>query len=143
MELPRVEVEQVLPARLEEVYQVLRDMERFPEFMKSVESITVRERGTDYTVTEWIARLQGARFRWVERDQFLPERIVYRQVEGDLKTFEGEWRLSSEGQATRVTLVTDFEFGIPMLSQLLNPVAKVAIRENARAMLDAIARQVG
>jgi coenzyme Q-binding protein COQ10 len=143
MALPRVEVEQVLPADPAHVYQVLRDMERFPDFMKSVESITVRERGDDYTVTEWVARLQGARFRWVERDTFLPERIVYRQVEGDLKTFEGEWRLEPDGNGTRVTLVTDFEFGIPMLSQLLNPVAKVAIRENARAMLDAIARQVG
>jgi coenzyme Q-binding protein COQ10 len=137
--MPRVEVERVVPAPPDRVYAVLSDMERFPQFMKSVESLTVRERGDGYTVTEWVARLQGARFRWVERDEFYPGRIVYNQIEGDLRVFRGEWRVEPAEGGTRVVLVTEFEFGMPMLSQLLNPLARMAVRENAEAMLAAIA----
>lgn len=137
--MPRVDVERVVAAPPDRVYAVLADMERFPQFMKNVESLTVRERGDGYTVTEWVARLQGARFRWVERDEFYPGRIVYNQIEGDLRVFRGEWRVEPAEGGTRVVLVTEFEFGMPMLAQLLNPLARIAVRENAEAMLAAIA----
>jgi coenzyme Q-binding protein COQ10 len=140
--MPRVEVVQVVPARPEHVYAMLQDMERFPQYMSAMESLRVLERGEGYTVTEWVARLQGARFRWIERDEFSPGRIDYRQLHGDLRKFEGYWTVVEEpAGGTQVTLVTDFEFGMPMLSALLNPVARVALRENARAMLAAIADQ--
>ena len=140
--MPRVEVAHVVPADQDRVYQVLCDMERFPEYMPALESLKVLERGDDYTITEWVARLQGARFRWVERDEFRPGRIDYRQLVGDLKTFEGWWSLEEAPEGgTEVTLVTDFEFGIPMLSALLNPVARVALRENSRSMLASIANR--
>lgn len=140
--MPRVEVELAIKSPPEPIFAVLADSERFPDFMTSVESIRVLERGSDYTVTEWVARLRGARFRWVERDEFRENRIDYRQIEGDLKQFEGAWELYPEAGTTRVRLITDFEFGLPMLSSLLNPVAKVTLRDNALAMLEAIRSRV-
>jgi coenzyme Q-binding protein COQ10 len=140
--MPRVEVELWMKSPPEPIYRLLADMERFPEFMHSVESLTVLERGDAFTVTEWVARLQGARFRWVERDEFEPNRITFRQVSGDLKQFEGAWELEPDGEGTRVRLVTEFEFGMPMLAALLNPVARVALRDNGMAMLRAVRDQV-
>lgn len=141
--MPIVEMDQVISAPINEVYRLVSDTESYPKFMKVVESIKVLERGDGYTLTEWVVRLQGARFRWVEKDLFHPEeyRITYDQTEGDLKTFRGYWALEEVPAGTRVVLVTEFEFGMPMLSALLNPVAKVAIRDNSRSMLDAIAAQ--
>lgn len=135
--MPQVEVTQVVEAPIEAVYEILSDMAAFPKFMKSIEAITIRERGDGFTVSEWVARLQGAKFRWVEKDIFHPEeyRITYDQTEGDLKVFRGYWQLQAVDTGTEVTLVTEFEFGMPMLSALLNPVAKVAIRDNARSMV--------
>lgn len=140
--MPRVEVELWMKSPPEPIYRLLSDMERFPQFMRSVESLTVLERGEGYTVSEWVARLQGARFRWVERDQFEPDRITYKQQSGDLKQFEGAWELMPEGEGTRVRLITEFEFGMPMLAALLNPVARVTLRDNAMAMLRAVREQV-
>jgi coenzyme Q-binding protein COQ10 len=140
--MPRVEVDYTIAAKPDQVYELLSRMEDFPQFMSSLESLQVVERGDGYTVTDWVARLQGARFHWMERDEFLPDRIVFQQTSGDLKVFEGEWRLEAVPEGTRVTLVTDFEFGIPMLASLLNPVARVVLRDNSRAMLEAIARRL-
>lgn len=141
--MPHLEVAREVPGRASMVYDLLSNMERFPDFMENLESVRVVERGEGYTVSEWVARLQGARFRWTERDEFLPGRIVYHQIKGDLKQFEGEWIVEQVGpDTTRVVLITDFEFGIPMLAALLNPVAKMALRENSKAMLKAIGEQL-
>lgn len=140
--MPTVEVAERVPATAQALFAILSDMSRFPEFMPSVEEITILERGPDTTVSRWVTRLQGARFRWVERDRFYPAegRITYEQIEGDLKRFQGFWQLEPEADGCRVRLVTEFEFGMPMLAALLNPVASLAIRDNARGMIRALGR---
>lgn len=142
--MPTIQVSQVIPAKQNRVYQFLEQMEEFPRYMKNLETVRCLERGQGYTVTEWVARLRGSRFRWVERDTFDPVsyRIDFQQTEGDLKVFRGYWLLTKEDAATQVTLVTEFEFGMPMLASLLNPVAKIALRDNARGMVEAIASAV-
>lgn len=141
--MPIVTVTEDVTASPARVYDILSDMAAFPSFMKNVESVRILERGPGFTLSEWVTRLQGARFRWVERDEFFPEegKITYRQIEGDLKVFQGHWALEPGLKGTRVTLQTEFEFGIPMLAALLNPVAKVTLKENARAMIRAVAGQ--
>ena len=138
--MPTVEVKYRVPAPIDAVYAVVSDMESYPKFMKAMESIRVVERGDGYTVTEWVARLQGVRFGWTEKDLYYPDqyRITYDQTAGDLKTFRGYWQLTSTEDGTDVVLVTEFEFGIPMLAAMLNPVAKLALKSNSVAMLEAI-----
>lgn len=143
--MPFVSVTEVVPVEKEILYPILADMSQFPHFMKNVESIEITERGDNYTLSHWITRLQGAKFSWTERDTFYPQegRITFSQVEGDLKLFMGEWRLTSIASGTEVTLETEFEFGIPMLATILNPIAKIALRENARSMVRAIGNRAG
>jgi coenzyme Q-binding protein COQ10 len=143
--MPTVDVVERVPAPLPRVYDVLQAMERFPEFMVNVESVTVMERGDGYTVTRWVARLKGSRFEWTERDTFYPDqgRIEFEQVAGDLKVFRGFWQLTAHGETeTEVVLSTTFEFGLPMVAALLNPLARIALRDNARAMLTAVAAEL-
>ena len=141
--MPVVEVKKVVSAPIDVVYAVVSDQESYPTFMKTLESVKVVERGEGYTLTEWVARLKGARFRWVEKDIYSPlqYRIDYDQTQGDLKVFRGYWALKEVLEGTEVLFVTEFEFGIPMLSAMLNPVAKIALRSNSQAMLDAIGAQ--
>ncbi len=140
--MPQVEVSRSVPASAEAVYAFLRRMEEFPRYMKSVDEVRVLERGEGFTVTRWATRLHGAPFRWTERDEFDDRecRVRYRLVEGDLKRFEGEWILEPSGGCTKVTLTVDFEFGMPMIASLLNPVARLMIRENVLEMLAAVER---
>jgi coenzyme Q-binding protein COQ10 len=138
--MPTVEVKEWVSAPAEQVYEKLTRMEEFPSIMANVESVVVQERGPDYTVTEWVAKLQGTRFHWIERDQFFADTrtITFHQVEGDLKVFQGAWAVTTEGARSLVTFTTEFEFGIPMLAGLLNPVARYALRQNGLSMLRGI-----
>lgn len=144
--MPEVVVTETIPVDPDEAFRAISDMAQFPQFMPSVASLKVVERGDGYTVTEWVARLKGNRFRWVERDTFHPEEgmIRFDQIDGDLKVFRGEWHVIRTGEnESAITLRTEFEFGIPMLASLLNPLARLALRDNARAMIHALRDRLG
>ncbi len=135
--MPYVEVTEKIAAPAKKVYEKVKDMESYPEFMENVISVEVVERGENYTVTEWVVSLKGTKLKWQEKDTFDDENlhISYQQTEGDVKKFEGEWKINYDGQETTVTLTVDFEIGIPMFAGLLDPVAKLAVKKNSESML--------
>lgn len=141
--MPQVEVVKTVPLSFEKTWDIVVDCESFPKFMESVESVEIMDRGDNWALVKWVTHLKGATFRWVEKDYHYPEegRIAWNQTEGDLKVFDGEWRLKRVPEGTEVTLMLDFEFGIPMVSSLLNPVAKVMVKQNALSMLNGIAEK--
>lgn len=138
--MPLVEVRETIDGPPEEVYALVKDMEAYPRFMPALNEVRVLERGENWAITAWDTTLNGMSFKWRERDDFdeTSFRIRYAQIDGDLKKFEGEWLVERAGGRSCVTLKVDFEFGVPMLSALLNPVAKVKLRQNGESMLKAI-----
>jgi coenzyme Q-binding protein COQ10 len=141
-DVPEVVKTQEILAPPERVWSILERMEEFPEYMDSVERVTVVERGEGYTITEWVTHLEGRPFRWREMDRFLPEegRLEYHLTEGDLRRFEGHWQVEpmDQGRACRVTLRVYFDFGVPMLAAMLNPVARVVLGRNVTSMLEGL-----
>lgn len=142
--MPFIEVSKEIAASPDDVYQVAKEMESYPNFMKSVVKITTLESGEGYTITKWDTRLQGRPVVWTERDEFDDEarRIDYKLVTGDLKRFEGAWTFEQAGHSTLVKLTVDFELGIPMFASLLNPIAVLTVRNNLEAMLSGMKQQV-
>lgn len=142
--MPFIEVSKEMAASPDDVYRVAKDMEAYPNFMKSVVKITTLESGEGYTITKWDTRLQGRPVVWTERDEFddLARRIDYKLVAGDLKKFGGAWTFEQVGNNTLVKLTVDFELGIPMFASLLNPIAVITVRSNLEAMLSGMKQQV-
>lgn len=138
--MPFVEVTMPVMCDRHEIYPILKEMERYPEFMEDLISVEVLERKENTTVTKWVSNVDGRTIKWTELDVFDDENlhISYRQLEGDLKRFEGEWSLTPIEGGTEIKLTVDFEFGIPMIAGLLNPILKKKVRENSANMLKAI-----
>lgn len=140
--MPLVEVQEHIAAPLDDVWGWINDIERHPSLMEPVISVEVLERSADHRIAAWEVELKGCVMRWVEREDLHPDRhrIDYHQIDGDLQTFAGFWQLApANPSATTATLSVEFEIGTPMLSEMLNPVAERAIRENSRSMLRALA----
>lgn len=127
-----------------EAYAIAKKMEEYPKFMENLEHVIVVERGAGYTITDWLAKVDGRDFKWQEKDQFddVNLTITYKQTAGDLKKFEGQWSFVRQGDITRITLTVDFEMGIPVLASLLNPILKKKVKSNSDAMLEAIKKKV-
>ena len=142
--MPFVETKTVISGNIDDIYNIVKNMEAYPSFMNDLESVTILEKGADYTLSHWVSNVDGRRIVWTEKDNFYDaeKRITYKQTEGDLKKMEGEWRLAETEQGTEITLTVDFEFGIPMIAGLLNPILKMKVRDNSENMLAAVKAKV-
>lgn len=142
--MPYVEVTLPVQCPREEIYPILKKMEQYPDFMEDLVSVTVIERNGNTTVTKWVSNVDGRIIKWTELDTFDDENlhIAYSQIEGDLKKMQGEWILTPVPEGTEIKLTVDFEFGIPMIAGLLNPILKKKVRLNSENMLKAIKERV-
>lgn len=142
--MPCVEVSISVNCTRDKIYPILKDMEKYPGFMADLVSVEVLERTATTTVSKWVSNVDGRVIKWTELDTFDDENmhISYSQIEGDLKKFAGEWLLTPTVDGTDVKLTVDFEFGIPMISGLLNPILKKKVRENSMNMLKAVKEKV-
>ena len=142
--MPYVECKTIIKGDPKKIYEIVSDMASYPTFMKDLVSVEILERGEDYTISHWVSNADGRKIVWTERDSFYPEalKITYAQTAGDLKKMEGEWNIIPEGDTSLVSLSVDFEFGIPMIAGLLNPILKKKVKENSENMLAAIKEQI-
>jgi Oligoketide cyclase/lipid transport protein len=139
--MPYVEVSLPVNAGRETIYPILKEMAKYPEFMSDLVSVDVLERAGNTTVTKWVSNVDGRVIRWTERDIFddANYHIAYSQIDGDLKKFAGEWILTPlDAATTEIKLTADFEFGVPMIAGLLNPILKKKLKVNCENMLKAI-----
>ena len=142
--MPYVESKITINGDGNKIYEIIKDMASYPNFMKDLVSVEILERGEGYTISHWVTNADGRRIVWTERDTFYPEelKITYEQTEGDLKKMEGAWTIVEQADGCEVTLAVDFEFGIPMIAGLLNPILKKKVREKSENMLNSIKEQI-
>jgi coenzyme Q-binding protein COQ10 len=142
--MPVVEVTEVMAAPINRVWDVINDLESYPRLMDHVKSLKIKEQTPTHRLAEWQIDLKGCVMKWNEREDIDRDRyrIDYRALDGDLAEFDGYWQLEAlSAETTRVTHSVSFEIGIPMLSQILNPVAERAIRDNTHKMLASLGSQ--
>lgn len=142
--MPSVLVSKKVSGNIDTIYQLISDMPSYPRFMPDLVSVDLLERTADKTITHWISNVDGRKIEWTEEDRFYPElyKIEYQQIKGDLKKFSGYWQLKQEVDSVEISLFVDFEFGIPMIAGLLNPLLKKKVRENSENMLKSIEQEL-
>jgi ribosome-associated toxin RatA of RatAB toxin-antitoxin module len=135
-----------IAAPIDEVWDSVNRIDEYPAFMDNVNAVTVLSTSeSGERISSWSVTLKGSILEWTERE--LPDRSSYRitfeQVEGDLDIFDGHWDLTARpNDHTSVKLAVKFEIGIPLLAEMLNPVAARALRDNSAQMLREIERRV-
>jgi ribosome-associated toxin RatA of RatAB toxin-antitoxin module len=142
--MPEVKLELDIRAPAARVWEVVTDIERYPDSMESVRWVKIID-GTDPLARRsgWSVLLKGSILEWEEVEKIDPDNMVmtFHQVAGDMEIFDGEWRVTPiDDERTNVKLRTSFEIGIPLLADMLNPVAERSLRSNSREMLLGIER---
>jgi ribosome-associated toxin RatA of RatAB toxin-antitoxin module len=114
------------------VFENVLRWERYPRLAPHVRSAEVH---TSYPEPEgsssWELHFRSGLLRWTERDRFLPDRLEIRfeQTDGDFDTFSGSWRIEQRDDDVSVRFAADFDFGIPSLEGILDPIAERVIKE--------------
>lgn len=118
--------------RAENVFEQVVRWDRYAELAPHVQS-TVVHTGFPAAAgsSSWELHFRSGLLRWTERERFEPARgeVHFEQSDGDFDSFSGTWRILQEGTDVSITFRCDFDFGIPSLEGILDPIAERVIAE--------------
>jgi coenzyme Q-binding protein COQ10 len=114
--------ERIVPYTVDQMYAVVADMERYPDFLPWCTGLKILKRGHDgnleIVLAEMSAAYHGIAERYTSRVT-LDHRggmIEAKHVEGPFKKLDTRWRFVPLPQGCEVHFLIDFSFGNPLLS---------------------------
>jgi ribosome-associated toxin RatA of RatAB toxin-antitoxin module len=128
----RVELDAVVRAMpAGDVFEDVVRFERYPELTPHVNSARVHRTRPGEGRSSWELHFRSGLLRWSERERFLRDelRIEFEQTDGDFDAFAGFWTLRQDGADCALHFEAEFDFGIPSLEGILDPIAERVIKE--------------
>jgi len=99
-----------------QMFDLVRDVERYPEFLSWVVDAENYEETEDHQYASLVVSVAGINRRIATRNDLIAgELLRLNLAEGPFRHFSGEWRFSDLGIGSRVQLSLGFEFDNPML----------------------------
>lgn len=143
-EATRLEVFRQLSASPEVAFQVVYDVERFPDFMPNITSATVLETSPERRVVAWEMAIDGVPLEWTEEITYERRalRTTFCALTGVFERFDGHWQVSAEGAGSRVDLLIEYDLGVREIQEIIGPILKVRLTENLENMLENIETRV-
>jgi ribosome-associated toxin RatA of RatAB toxin-antitoxin module len=139
-----VEIIAVVPEiDLGTAFATISDFGRYPALVPDVvRSVTVEPAGPgEPVVSAWEVFFRNGILSWTEVDVLHPETatIDFEQTVGDFEEFSGGWRLTpfvgSGTAGVRVVFAAEFDFGVPSLASIVDPVAERVLVETITEIL--------
>jgi carbon monoxide dehydrogenase subunit G len=123
------------------VWSVMTDCDLAPKMVANLKSCRILERDPQgrWDIREEVTKMTFTRsVRMVYREEFEPNRAMsFHRTGGDLKVFEGEWRLEPHGDQVRVT----YQARVAAPFSVPGWVARLALRHDVPMALLALRRE--
>lgn len=135
-----VQVDQVVVGwERSEIYEKLKNGDEYkkhaPDHVKSV--IVEPSDDPDTVISHWELYFRNGLLEWSERDYYDRENwaLRFEQISGDFEVFHGSWELratpdGAEKSAVQVTFTATFDFGVPSVEAMIEPVAAKLLEES-------------
>lgn len=136
--MPRHAETRRLPYSPEQMFDLVADVRRYPEFLPWVAAVRVREDEPRQMVADLAVGFKGISERFTSRvDKERPVRIHVEYVDGPLRYLRNEWEFRSDGQGgSLVDFAVDFQFKSRMFELLAGQVFDRALRRMIGAFED-------
>jgi coenzyme Q-binding protein COQ10 len=136
--MPTHAEERVLPFTPEQLFALVADIERYPEFLPWCVGARIRERRPDLVVADLVIGFRMFRERFTSRVALdPPRRIDVTYAEGPFRHLTNHWDFSPAVGGCRIDFFVDFEFR----SRLLQRVIEMLFGEAVRRMVGAFERR--
>ena len=124
----------ILPYTPEQLFQLVADVERYPEFLPWCVAARIRERRADLVVADLIIGFRLFRERFTSRVALdPPRRIDVAYTDGPFRYLNNHWVFEPVPGGCRIDFFVDFEFK----SRLLQRVIEILFGEAVRRMVAA------
>ena len=127
--MPKHQETRHLPYACEQMFDLVADVKRYPEFLPWVSAMRVRRDGETETLADMIVGFKGLRETFTSRvDKKRPERLSVDYVDGPLKYLRNDWVFRPEADGCAVDFTVDFAFKNRVFEMLAGQVFGQALR---------------
>jgi coenzyme Q-binding protein COQ10 len=137
--MPKFETTRRVRHSPDQMFSLVADVERYPEFLPLCEGLTVRSRrerdGATLLVADMTVGYKAIRETFVTQVLLKPEerRIEVQYVEGPFRHLENRWRFLPAPDGCDVVFFIEYEFRSRMLGALMGTMFERAFRMFAEA----------
>ncbi|MEW5249684.1 type II toxin-antitoxin system RatA family toxin [Microbulbifer sp. 2201CG32-9] len=134
----RVEIHAVITGTsANTVFDTLSDFRHYVDLVDTVVSVEMHRETGKEAESSWVVKFRNGLLKWTERDWFKREelKMEFEQIDGDFEEFMGTWNIEQQGSDVKVALIVDFDFGIPSLESIVNPVAVRVLTDVTKQIL--------
>jgi ribosome-associated toxin RatA of RatAB toxin-antitoxin module len=119
------------------LYQLVEDVERYPEFVPGCTGAKVLERSAGEMLARLAVRSGPLRTEFTTRNRLQPGRSMRMDlVDGPFRTFEGNWTFTPVGSnGCRIELALRFQFSNLLKSALFEPLFEETAASLVRAFV--------
>jgi len=127
-----------LPYTPEQLFDLVADVRRYPEFLPWVVAVRVRSDSATDTVADLAVGFRAIKETFTSKViKRRPEEITVDYIEGPLKYLHNHWKFTSDGKGgTDIAFSVDFAFRSRMFEMLAGQVFDRALRKMIGAFCD-------
>lgn len=136
--MPTVIRDAVVPHRRRDMFELVNDIERYPEFLPWCDGASILTRDDDIVTASLLLSRSGVQSRFSTRNRVMEDRqIEIELLDGPFDYLRGRWRFEPEAKKTRVTLELRYRFSNPLLGLVLGGV----VEDVATELIDAFKKR--
>jgi coenzyme Q-binding protein COQ10 len=132
--MPTHAEQRVLPYTPEQMYTLVADIERYPEFLPWCVAARIRERRADFVSADLVIGFKMFRERFTSNVTLAPpDRIDVAYAEGPFRYLENRWNFERVPGGCRIDFYVDFEFKSRLLQRAIELLFGEAVRRMVAA----------
>jgi coenzyme Q-binding protein COQ10 len=132
--VPKHSETRFLPFSASQMFDLVADIERYPEFLPWVQALRVKGREGDVVTADMVVGFKMVRERFTSRVTLArPERIVVNYIAGPLKYLQNDWSFRDVPGGCEIDFLVDFEFQNKMFERLAGMFFGEALRRMVSA----------
>jgi len=133
--MPTHAEQRLLPHSREQLFDLVADVERYPEFLPWCVGARIRERSDTLVVADLLIGYKVVRERFTSRVRLTrPDRIDVTYTEGPFRYLNNHWIFEAQPDgSTKIDFYVDFEFHSRMLQRIIATLFNEAVRRMVQA----------
>ncbi len=145
--MPSFSTRRRVPFTPRQMYDLVADVEKYPQFLPLTESLRIRKRetkdGHEVLVADMTAGYKAIRETFVTEVALFPEvpKVDVRYIDGPFSHLRNRWQFIPTANGCEIDFFIDYEFKSRLLGMVVGAVFDQAFRKFAEAF-EARARQV-
>ncbi|WP_439534609.1 type II toxin-antitoxin system RatA family toxin [Polymorphobacter sp.] len=117
--MPKHSETRFLPFSASQMFDLVADIDRYPEFLPWVQALRVKARDGEVVTADMIVGFKMVRERFTSRVTLVrPDRITVNYISGPLKYLQNDWTFRDVAGGCEIDFLVDFEFQNKMFERL-------------------------